>query len=417
MRKTVLSLAMLAVASGAGAAPADLVTIYHDLHAHPELAFKETRSAGILASEAKAAGFTVTTGVGGTGVVAVMVNGPGPVLLIRTDMDGLPVPEATGLAYASTIPGQMHACGHDVHMTSWIGLARAMAANRAHWSGTLVMIGQPAEEIVGGAKAMLDDGLYTRFPKPTNALAFHDSAALPAGTVAVPDDYILANVDSIDIVVKGIGSHGSEPQLGIDPIVIGARIVDTLQTLISREKDPRQPGVITVGTFHAGTKRNIISDEARLGITVRTYDQATRERLLLGIGRVAVAEARAAGLTDDLLPVVTKTESSDATFNTPLQTPKVRAAMVAALGADRVRALPPSMAAEDFGQFSKGFAGVESTMFWVGAQPPALYAAAAGDPRKLPGLHSARFAPDAPLAIDTAVKAMTAAALSVLARP
>jgi len=408
---------MLAAASGAGAAPADLVTIYHDLHAHPELAFKETRSAGILAAEARAAGFTVTTGVGGTGVVAVMVNGPGPVLLIRTDMDALPVPEATGLAYASTIPGQMHACGHDVHMTGWIGLARAMSANRARWSGTLVMIGQPAEEIVGGAKAMLDDGLYTRFPKPTNALAFHDSAALPAGTVAVPDDYILANVDSIDILVKGIGSHGSEPQLGIDPVVIGARIVDTLQTLISREKDPRQPGVITVGTFHAGTKRNIISDEARLGITVRSYDQATRERLLLGIGRVAIAEAQAAGVTGDLLPVVTKNESSDATFNTPGQTPKVRAAIVAALGADRVRTLPPSMAAEDFGQFSKGFPGVESTMFWVGAQPPALYAAAAGDPRKLPGLHSARFAPDAPLAVDTAVKAMTAAALSVLAKP
>ncbi len=410
--KPIIAAALLAAAAPAAAAT-DLITLYKDLHSHPELAFHETRTAALLAAEARAAGFTVTEKVGGTGVVAIMVNGPGPVLLIRTDMDALPVPEATGLPYASLTPGSMHACGHDVHMTAWVGLARALAANKAHWSGTVMMVGQPAEEIVGGAAAMLKDGLYTRFPKPTAALAFHDSAALPAGTVAVLDGYVLANVDSVDIVVHGIGSHGSEPQLGIDPVVLASRIVLDLQTLISREKDPRAPAVITVGTFHAGTKRNIISDEARLGLTIRSYDQPTRERILLGIGRMASADAVGAGVAADKLPEVTLGERSDATFNDPAQTPKVRVAIAAALGADKMKDLPPSMAAEDFGKFGAA-AGAPSTMFWVGAQPQAVFDAAKGDQRAMPGLHSARFAPDAPLAIDTGVKAMTAAALALL---
>lgn len=416
MRTVIATLALLLAGTAAAAAPADLVTIYKDLHQHPELAFKETRSAAILAAEAKAAGFTVTTGVGGTGVVAVLVNGAGPVLLIRTDMDGLPVPEATGLPYASQSAGAMHACGHDIHMSSWIGLARAMSANRQKWSGTLVMVGQPAEEVVGGAKAMLDDGLYKRFPKPQYALAFHDSASLPAGQVGITDGYALANVDSVDLLVRGIGSHGSEPQNGIDPIVIAARIVVTLQTLISRENDPRQPAVITVGSFHAGSKHNIIGDEAKLQITVRSYDPKVRARLLAGIRRVAKAEAEAAGIPEALLPVITLSQPSASTFNTPKMTATVTAALDKALGPDRVVRVPASMAAEDFGAFSRD-QDIESTIFWVGAQPKTVWDAAGGDIRKLPGLHSAKFAPDPAPTIATAVEAMTAAALSVVGKP
>lgn len=409
-------LGLLTLAAPALAAPGgDLVAIYTDLHTHPELAFSETRSAGIVAAEARAAGFAVTEKVGKTGVVAMLKNGPGPVLLIRADMDALPVPEATGLAYASKIPNVMHACGHDIHMTGWIGTARWMAANRSKWSGTLMMVAQPAEEIVGGAKAMLDDNLYAKFAKPTHALAFHDSASLPAGQVGITDGYALANVDSIDLTVRGIGSHGSEPQNGIDPIVIAARIVGTLQTLVSRENDPRQPAVITVGSFHAGSKHNIIGDEAKLLITVRSYDPKVRERLVAGIRRVAKAEAEAAGVPEALLPIVTTSQPSASTFNTPALTAKVTGALEQALGKDRVVRVAASMAAEDFGAFSRN-QGIESTIFWVGAQPRRVWDAAGGDIRKLPGLHSAKFAPDPAPTISTAVEAMTAAAMSVLGR-
>lgn len=405
---------------------ARLVALYKDLHAHPELGFQEVATSARLVREIAGLGYTVTTGVGKTGIVAVMAKGPGPVLLIRTDMDALPVAEETGLPYASHATGlgadgkpvpAMHACGHDIHMSSWVGLARRMAATRDKWSGTLMLIGQPAEEGVGGAKAMLADGLYKRFPKPDFALAFHDSASLPAGEVGITDGYALANVDSVDILVRGIGSHGSEPQNGIDPIVIGARIVGALQTIVSRENDPRQPAVITVGAFHAGTKRNIIGDTAKLELTIRSYDPAVRKRLVTSIARVAKAEAEAAGVPDDLLPVVTLGEGSESTFNTPAGTARVAAALDAALGKDRVIRVPPSMAAEDFGAFSRGFPGVESVMFWVGAQPRRVWDAAKGDPRKLPGLHSAKFAPDPGPTIATAVDAMQAAAMSVVGRP
>jgi hippurate hydrolase len=330
-------------------------------------------------------------------------------------MDGLPVPEATGLPYASRVPGAMHACGHDIHMTGWVGTARWMAANKAKWSGTLMMVAQPAEEIVGGAKAMLDDGLYAKFAKPTHALAFHDSASLPAGQVGITDGYALANVDSIDLTVRGIGSHGSEPQNGIDPIVIAARIVGTLQTLVSRENDPRQPAVITVGSFHAGSKHNIIGDEAKLLITVRSYDPKVRERLLNGIRRVAKAEAEAAGVPDNLLPIITQSQPSASTFNTPKLTATVTTALEQALGKERVVRINASMAAEDFGAFSRG-QDIESTIFWVGAQPQRVWDAAGGDIRKLPGLHSAKFAPDPAPTIATAVKAMTAAAMAVVGK-
>ena len=394
-----------------------LTAIYRDLHAHPELSFKEGRSAGIMASEAKKAGFTVTTGVGGTGVVAVMKNGPGPVLMLRADMDALPVTEQTGLAYASQNPGVMHACGHDTHMTSWIGIARRMAASKASWSGTLVMIGQPAEEIGSGARAMLKDGLYTRFPKPQTVIAFHDSASLPAGTIGYVDGYIMANVDSVDILVKGVGGHGAYPHLAKDPIVLASRIVTTLQTLISREIDPLESGVITVGSFQAGTKHNIIPPEAKLQITVRSYKPEVRQHLLDGIVRVARGEGIAAGMADDALPVVThQDQRTPATFNTHELTTRIAEIFGERFGQDRVVAVRPQMGGEDFSQFYLADTSIQSMLFWVGGVPKDQWTAAKGDITRLPSIHSPFWAPDADAVIATAVDAMTTAALSVLAK-
>lgn len=402
-----------------------LVAIYKDLHANPELSLGEKRSAAIMAAEARKAGFTVTEGVGGHGVVAVMKNGPGKTLLIRADMDALPVTEKTGLPYASkvvvTLPdgsktGVMHACGHDTHMTGWIGAARRIAAARSQWSGTVVMIGQPAEERVLGAQAMLRDGLYTRFPKPDYAIAFHDSAA-PAGSVGWTDGYALANVDGVDIRVRGVGTHGATPHLGKDPVVLAGRIVTALQTLVAREVDPLESGVVTVGVIQGGTKRNIISEEVLLQLTVRSYKPEVRKRLLDGIARIAKGEAIAAGLPEDRMPIVSGDgESADATFNTPVLTPRLGKLFAARFGTDRAKPGPPSMAAEDFGQFSASFPGVESTIFWVGGTPKGKWDAAGGDASKLPGLHSPYWAPDPEAVIATAAEALTAAALELLAK-
>src|SRR5215218_1844858 len=304
-----------------------LMTVYKDLHSNPELSMAEVRSPAKLAAEARKLGFTVTEHVGKTGVVAVMKNGPGPVLLLRADMDGLPVVEQTDLPFASKVralarsgveTGVMHACGHDTHMTAWLGTAKRLAAMKDQWSGTLIMILQPGEETGEGAKAMLGDGLFTRFPKPDHVLAFHDAAAMPAGVIGVTPGYALANVDSVDMSVKGVGGHGAYPQTTKDPIVLASRIVTTLQTLVSRENDPANPAVVTVGSFLAGAKHNIISDEARLQLTVRSYKPEVRKALLDGIARIARGEAIAAGLADDRMPVVTVREgqSTPATYNT-----------------------------------------------------------------------------------------------------
>src|SRR5687767_2961789 len=324
-----------------------LMAIYRDFHANPELSMQEVRTAAKLAAEAKKLGFEVTTGVGKTGVVAVMRNGPGPVLMLRADMDALPVIEQTGLPFASTRratsvagveSGVMHACGHDTHMAAWVGAARRLAAMKQSWSGTLVMIAQPGEEIGQGAKAMLDDGLYTRFPKPTHALAFHDSASLPAGTIGYSVGPALANVDSVDILVKGLGGHGAYPHTTKDPIVLASRIVTALQTLVSREVDPQQPAVVTVGSFHAGAKHNIISDEANMLLTVRSYTDETRRILLDGIKRIVRGEAIAAGMPEDRMPVVTvrEAEHTPATFNTEALTASTAALFTERFGADRV---------------------------------------------------------------------------------
>ena len=430
------SAAALAIGMAAPAAAQDLggevqkqmpslMAIYKDFHANPELSFMEVRSAGILAAEARKLGFQVTEKVGGTGIVAVLKNGPGPVVLVRADMDGLPVIEQTGLAHASKVrvttkegveTGVMHACGHDTHMTAWIGVARLMTANRDKWSGTLVMIGQPAEERGAGARMMLEDGLYTRFPKPQYALAFHDAAQFPAGKIGYTPGYALANVDSVDLWVKGVGGHGAYPQTTKDPIVLASRIVTALQTLVAREISPLDSAVVTVGSFHAGAKHNIIPDEARLQLTVRSYTDEVRQHLLDGIARIAKGEAIAAGLPEDRMPEmkVEKDEFTPATFNTVDFTEDMAAYLKTRFGEQRVLRIPPVMGGEDFGRFSRDDKDVKSLILWVGGVPQAEYDAAKKDGRTLPSLHSPFWAPDAPLVISTATEALTSMAMKLM---
>lgn len=403
-----------------------LMTIYDDLHANPELSFMEERSAAIMAREARTLGFEVTEKVGGHGVVAVMRNGAGPVVMLRADMDGLPMTEKTGLPGASKVrvvtaegveTGVMHGCGHDTHMTAWIGTARLLVANKAKWSGTIVMIGQPAEERGAGAVAMLKDGLFTRFPKPAYAIAFHDSAAFPAGKLAYTPGYALANVDSVDVHVKGVGGHGAYPHTTKDPIVLASRIVGSLQTLVSREVDPQDAAVVTVGNFHAGTKHNIISDEAKLQLTVRSFSDKTRKLLLDGISRISRGEAIAAGVPEDRMPVVqVKDEFTPSTFNTPDFTLEMGAFLKSRFGDVRVIQTPAVMGGEDFGQFQRADTSIKSLIFWVGGVKQAEYDAAIKDGRQLPSLHSPYWAPDAPVVIATASEAMAAMTLKLLAR-
>jgi amidohydrolase len=403
----------------------DLMTLYRDLHANPELSMQETRSAARMAAEARRAGFTVTEHVGGTGVVAVMENGPGPVLLLRADMDALPVEEQTGLPFASHARGTtregmataiMHACGHDTHMTTWVGTARRMAAMRGQWHGTLVMIAQPGEEIGAGAKAMLDDGLFTRFPHPTHAIAFHDSASLPAGIIGYSVGPALANVDSVDIDVRGVGGHGAYPHTTRDPIVLASRIVTTLQTLVSRETNPLDSAVVTVGSFHSGTKHNIISDDARLQITVRSFTPGVRQHLLDGIQRIARGEAIAAGVPEDRMPVVTirDAEYTPATVNTEALTQSTATLFRSHFGAARVEQTLPVMGGEDFSRYHLADPRIESVIFWVGGVPQARWDAVHGDTAQLPSLHSPFWAPEAETVIATATEAMVVAAMGVL---
>lgn len=402
-----------------------LMSLYRDIHAHPELSMQEVRTPALLAPQMRKLGFDVTEHVGKTGLVAVMRNGPGPVLLIRADMDALPVKEQTGLPFASQATGKlpdgtitpvMHACGHDTHITTWLATARRLSAMKDQWSGTLVMILQPGEEVGMGAMAMLDDGLFTRFPKPDTMLAFHDSASLPAGVIGVTKGYALANTDSVSIDVRGIGGHGAYPQNTKDPIVLASRIVVALQTLVSRENDPLQPAVVTVGTFHAGTKQNIIPDDAKLELTVRSYTPETRKLLLDGIARIARGEAIAAGIPDDKMPVVTVSGAmyTPSTFNTDALSTHLISLFRQHFGNDRVVETKPIMAGEDFGRYWLADKTKQSTIFWVGGVPKEKWDAAGGDVLKLPSLHSPFWAPDAEAVISTATEAMTIAALDVL---
>ena len=420
------------------AATADLVDLYTHLHANPELSLQEDDTSALLAGALERMGFKVTTGlgddwvkakaerdqggaideVGGYGVVGVLENGDGPTVLIRADMDALPVNERTGLDYASQVTdvtwtgvesGVMHACGHDIHMTSWVGTARELVSRRDEWSGTLVMILQPAEELGLGAQAMLADGLFERFPLPDYNLALHVSASSPAGTVAYSPGYAMANVDSVDITVKGVGGHGAYPHTTKDPVVVAAHIVTALQTLVSRNVDPQTPAVVTVGAIEAGSKHNIISDEAHLKLTVRSYDDETRDMLLSGIERIAMGQAASFGAPEP--EVVVESDYTPSTYNDPELTEKAVAAISEVLGSENVVQVPPVMGGEDFSQYGRTGEDIPSLLFWVGAVNPETYEKSQGQKLPLPSLHSPFFAPDAPATIDTGVKAMTATAI------
>ena len=403
-----------------------LMTLYRDLHAHPELSEQESATAAKLARRLKAMNFTVTEKVGGNGVVAVMKNGAGPTLLIRADMDGLPVTEQTGLPFASKVrtrtaegveTGVMHACGHDTHMTAFIETAHLLSSMKDRWSGTLVMILQPAEEVGRGARMMLDDGLYTRFPKPSHAFAFHDAANLEAGVIGYTPGYALANVDSVDILVRGTGGHGAYPQTAKDPIVLGARIVGALQTLVSREQDPLDPAVVTVGSFVGGAKHNIIPDEAKLLLTVRSYSDETRDHLLRGIERIARGEAIAAGVPEDRMPIVSiKDEFTPAAYNPPAFANQMAALLKTHFPEGRVIETKPSMGGEDFGRYYRADKSINSFIFWVGGVPADQMKKAASGQITLPSLHSPFWAPQADKVIATASKAMTVLALDILKR-
>lgn len=396
----------------------ELQKLYVDLHQSPELSLHEQKTAEKLVAQLKPLGYDVTPNVGGYGVVAVLKNGSGPSVLLRTDTDALPVEEKTGLPFASkvrTADGTpvMHACGHDLHMSAWIGTAKWMAAHKDRWSGTLVMIAQPAEEVVKGARAMLADGLYTRFPKPNFALAIHDDSGLPAGVVGYTPGYALSNSDSIDITVFGKGGHGAQPQSTVDPIVIAARIVSGLQTLVSRQNNPLDPVVITVGQIHAGTKNNIIPDQAMLGLSVRTYRKEVRERVLAGIERVAKAEAELAGAPR--APEVKLTEGTIAVYNDPQLTQRLVGVLRNALGDANVEEIPPKMVSEDFSYYAQD--GIPEAMFHVGAVDPQKYAEAQRSGTPLPSLHSALFAPDFQPTLHTAIETEVAELLELMTKP
>lgn len=384
-----------------------LDTLYLDLHRNPELSGKEVNTAARMAEQLRKAGYEVSTGVGGHGVVGVLRNGKGPTVLIRTEMDALPVEEKTGLPHASLVPGVMHACGHDAHMAGWVGAASLLAGLKDRWRGTVLMVGQPAEETVEGARGMIAAGLFSRFPKPDAALAVHGRADLAAGRVSWVAGYTMANVDSGDVILYGRGSHGARPELSVDPIILAARTVLAWQTLISREKDPLEPAVLTVGSIHGGTKTNIIPDEVKLQLTVRSYSPTVRAQLLAGIARIAKAESLAAGSPRE--PKIEIDEGQDATWNDPALTRRLAAALARELGADNVEEGRPDMVAEDFGEFGKA-AKIPSVLFRTGMAAPSQVKSGAA----LPSLHSSSFAPDREPAIKTGAKVLVLAALEIL---
>lgn len=396
--------------------------LYEHFHANPELSFVESQTAARLAEELRQAGFDVTEGIGQTGVVAVMENGEGPTVLLRADMDGLPMEEDTGLAYASTATQEdragnvfpvMHACAHDTHMTALVGAARWFSQNTDQWSGKLILIGQPAEEIGLGAYAMLNDGLYERFGTPDAVVSFHTWGYIPAGQIRYAPGYAMANVDTVDVHVRGIGAHGASPQNGVDPIVLASQIVVNLQTLVSREISPFDTGVVTVGAFNAGTKHNIIPDSAHLQLTVRSYEPAVRQTLLDGIERIARAQAQAAGLPEDLMPVVEIDDVyTPALYNDPALSDQAGAVLRDRFG-EAVDTAQAVTGGEDFARYGMTGEDVPIFMFWVGAQPREVWDEYAARGEMPPANHSPFFYPDAESSITMATEGMTAIALDI----
>ncbi|MCB1021540.1 MAG: amidohydrolase [Bryobacterales bacterium] len=424
-------LLLLTIAAGVAAPVADptdaevdsLVQLYEHLHRNPELSYYEEKTAARLAKEIRAAGFDVTENVGGHGFVAVMRNGDGPVVMVRTDLDGLPVVEQTGRGYASDVRtsddqgrdvGVMHACGHDIHMSSFVGVARALAKSKKEWRGTVVMIGQPAEERVDGARLMLADGLFEKFPKPDYAVALHVAADLPVGKVGYTPGYAMANVDSVDILVRGVGGHGAWPHKTKDPIVLAAQIVLALQTIVSRETSPLDSAVVTVGSIHGGDKHNVISDEVKMQLTVRTYADETRKRVIDSIRRISLFTARAAGVPADREPVVTvlEKESTPSTYNDPALAERLAGVWRKTFGVENVVKTDPVMGGEDFSLFGRTEDKIPIMMFWLGTIDQPRF-----DKGGLPPLHSGLYWPDPEPSIRTGVRAMTATVLDLLAKP
>ena len=403
-----------------------LLELYKHLHSHPELSFQEVQSAARMAEELRKAGCEVTTGVGKGGVVGILRSGAGPTVLLRADMDALPVKEQTGLPYASTVTAKdaqgkdvpvMHACGHDIHMTWLVGAARVLGQIKDQWHGTAIFIGQPAEEAVGGALGMLDDGLFKRFPRPDFCVALHDDAELAAGTVGYTPGYSGANVDSVDITVYGVGGHGAYPHKTKDPVVLAAQIILALQTIASREVKPGEPVVVTVGSIHGGTRRNIIPDEVRLQLTVRSYKEEVRQQTLAAIKRIARGQALAAGLPEDRLPEVKVTdEITPSLYNDPKLTERLVGAFQAWFGAANLIQKPPSMGGEDFSEFGRTEPKVPICMMNVGGVSPEALKESQRTGKALPSLHSSLWAPVPDPTIKTGVTVMTAAVLELLGK-
>ncbi len=397
---------------------AELETLYRELHAAPELSFQEEKTAARLASELRQLGAVVTTQVGGHGVVALLANGEGPTLMLRTDLDGLPVTEQTRLAYSSQVKatneqgvevGVMHACGHDIHITNLIGTARFLNSHRDAWQGTVMFIGQPAEERGAGAQAMLEDGLFERFPKPDFALALHVDANLATGKIGYRTGYALANVDSVDIHIKGRGGHGAYPHTTVDPIVQAAQLVLALQTIVSREIKPTAPAVVTVGSIHGGTKHNVISDSCHLQLTVRSYADDVRSRILSAIRRKALAAAASVNAPE---PEIKVSEGTPALWNDEDLAARVIPAMQQEMGAENVIDSEASMGGEDFSRY--GRAGVPILMYRLGTVAERRLSRFQQLGQQPPSLHSALYYPDARDALTTGIRTMARATMALL---
>jgi amidohydrolase len=409
-----------------------LVDTYKDLHAHPELSHFEQRTSALLAAELRKAGYTVTDHIGvypdGThafGVVGILKNGAGPTLLVRADMDALPIIEQTGTTYASHVmtktksgqeTGVMHACGHDVHTTVLIGTARALVAAKSQWHGTLMLIGQPSEETIDGAKAMLADHLYERFGTPDMVIGLHDTNRHPAGSVSITPGPAMASSASVDVTIRGIGGHGAHPEAGRDPIVLAAMYILQIQTIVSREEDPQDPTVITVGHIQGGTKRNIIPDEVKLELTVRAFSEKSRETVLDGLHQMAIGVATSAGLPPEKMPTVTvlEAESTSSLYNDPAMSARVKATLQKTIGEANVFDDPRQMGSEDVGILGLKDHKIPVVYFWLGAMYPDRFAAATAAGKDLPGPHTSKFEPDPEPTLETGVRSMTAVAISLL---
>ena len=423
---------LLLSAAAPALAEAPLIDIYKGIHAHAELSHQEKATSAILAQELQAAGYQVTDHVGvypdgskAYGVVGMMKNGAGPTLLVRADMDALPIVEETGAPYAShgravNMTGQdvgvMHACGHDIHTTILIGVARAMAASKAHWHGTLMLVGQPSEETVDGARAMLADHLYERFGRPDMIVGLHDGSDQPAGVVSLAIGPAQAGTASVDVVIRGIGGHGALPQLGRDPVVLSAEFITQLQTIVSREQNPQDPAVVTVGSIHGGAKRNIIPDEVKLQLTTRFFSDKSRDTILTGLRQMAAGIAVSAGLPPEKAPTVTvvESESSPVTYNDPAQSRRVEAVLIKTLGKDKVVEIPPITPSEDVGVFGLPGHQIPLTYYFLGAANPDAFAAAEKAGKLLPGPHTSKFLPDPEPTLAAGVRSMTAVATALL---